>query len=268
VAGGSIGVARVPAGSQHARAAQITSNQGNEWNLISRTHWIGARLDPEIVLRAGRLNLPFGLRIPEHTLWVREATRTDRESDQQHGLSATYSGETWRGELMIVLGNYQIGPDRFRERGYSTFVELFAADEAFVGVSSLVTQALADVVTLESHDTVRQAHGVFGRVALAKTVVVLAEADILAKTRRELGYVGLLQVSVEPVRGLHLGVSGEVLDSGRIVDQPVQSGSGTARVGGWASVEYYFLPQMELRLDAVRRTDDPFMLLTQLHVYL
>jgi hypothetical protein len=268
VAGGSIGLARVPAGSLHARAAQITRNQGDGWNLLSRTHWIGARLGEEIVFRAGRLNLPFGLRIPEHTLWAREATRTDRESDQQHGISATYSGASWRGELMIVLGNYQIGPDRFRERGYSTFVEFFAADDVFVGASSLMTQALADSLTLESLDTRRHAHGVFGRVALAKTVVLLAEADVLARTRSELGYVGLLQVWVEPVRGLELGASGEVLESGRAVGQPVRSGFGTARVGGWASAEFHFLPQMDLRVDCVRRTDDPFTLLTQLHVYL
>ena len=36
-AGGTIGGARVKEGSPYARAAHITRNQGDEWNLISRT---------------------------------------------------------------------------------------------------------------------------------------------------------------------------------------------------------------------------------------
>src|SRR5690606_21493049 len=85
--GGSLGIAKVPVGSPHARAAQVTGNDEGGLNLISRSHYVGVDLGSKVVLRAGRLNLPFGVRIPEHTMWVREATRTDRESDQQHGLA-------------------------------------------------------------------------------------------------------------------------------------------------------------------------------------
>jgi hypothetical protein len=268
VASASLGVAKVPAGSPHARAAQLTRDQGSGWNLISRTHWVGARLSPEVTVRAGRLNLPFGLRIPEHTLWVREATRTDRESDQQHGLASSYSGETWRGELMVVFGNYQVSPDRFRERGYSMFAEVFASEAVFFGMSSLVTHAFADSLTFESVATTRQAHGLFSRVAFSRHVTAMAEADVLAKTRSAVGYVGLVQLGVEPLQGLHFGASFEALDAGQGRDQPAVPGFGTPKAGVWATVDYFFLPGLEFRFDALRRTNEPFTLLGQLHVVL
>jgi len=60
---GSLGVVRVGVGSPYARAAQITTNQGDQWNLLSRTHWLGYDLaDGTITLRAGHMNLPFGVR--------------------------------------------------------------------------------------------------------------------------------------------------------------------------------------------------------------
>ncbi len=96
-------------------------------------------------------------------MWVRAATRTDRESDQQHGVAFAYNGDVFRGELMGIAGNYQINPDRFRERGYSGYLEWMLADQAAVGVSSLVTYARADQSTLETAGTLRQAHGLFAR---------------------------------------------------------------------------------------------------------
>ena len=267
-AGGSIGAAKVPAGSPHARAAQVTSGQGDDLNLISRTHWLGIVLGPRAMLRGGRINLPFGLRIPDHTFWVRDATRTDRESDQQHGLSAVYSGERWRGELMMVFGNYQIRPDRYRERGYSAFFEWALADRVTLGTSSLTTRAFADRLTLEPTPTTRQAHGLFSRMAPTKSLFLQTEFDVLMISRSSPGYVGLIAFDFEPVQGVHLLLDGEVLDRGKPDGVEASRGGGEPRFGGWFGFEYYFLPQMNMRLDAVVRQDDPFTLLSQLHVYL
>ncbi|MEO6601359.1 MAG: hypothetical protein ABIQ16_15885, partial [Polyangiaceae bacterium] len=83
-----IGAVRVGVGSPYARSAQVTGGQGDQWNLLSRTHWLGYDFDEgAITLRAGHMNLPFGVRIPEHTMWVRQSTRTDRESAQQDGVA-------------------------------------------------------------------------------------------------------------------------------------------------------------------------------------
>lgn len=275
-AAASVGAARVPVGSPHVRPAQITRGQGDQWNLISRSHWLGLDVRGTTLVRAGRLNLPFGLRLPEHTAWVREASRTDRESDQQHGVAVAYTASETRAELMAILGNYQVNPDRFRERGYSFFVEGALSSRAAVGVSSKLTHAAADLTTLEARSTTRQAHGVFARWAPTTPVVVLAEVDALLGSRRDAGYVGFARVDVEPVRGLHGLLTGEVLDRGfvqRLEDltpspEPRRPGVGLPQTGAWAGIAWYFAPQCELRVDGIARYGEPFAVLGQVHLYL
>src|SRR6185369_536009 len=194
---GSLGVVRVGVGSPYARAAQLTTNQGDQWNLLSRTHWLGYDLaDGAMTLRVGHMNLPFGVRIPEHTMWVRQATLTDRESAQQDGVAFAYNGEKLRGEVMAILGNYQVGPDQYRQRGYSLFGEYLVGERTAVGVSSLLTKAKKDRITL-APDPLRQAHGAYVRSALTDELVLLAEADALITSDRDLGYVGFAQADYE-----------------------------------------------------------------------
>jgi hypothetical protein len=269
--GGSIGGARVAAGSPFARAAQVTANQGKEWNLISRTHYLGYDITPELQVKAGRLNLPFGVRIPEHVMWVRSATRTDRESAQQHGISANYTAETFRVEVMGIAGNYQINPDEFRERGYSGYFEYFAAEKTVVGLSSLVTIAKNDRLVQDKLSMTRMAHGLILRSVIGESTVVSAEIDALLRSRFETGYVGFLQVDYEAVQGLHFMLTGEMLDEGhsKAANAPARTaGSGKPRVGGWASASWWFLPHFDVRLDAIKRTDEDISILAQLHCYL
>jgi hypothetical protein len=271
-ASGSIGVAKVAPSSRFARRAQITRNQGDELNLISRYHWLGADI-AEFTVRAGRLEIPFGVRIPEHTMWVRSETRTDRESAQQHGVALAYTGEWLRGEVMAILGNYQLHPDELRERGYSGYVEAHAARGVDIGVSSLVTHAAADFQSLET-DATRHAHGVFARLVPWAPLAVLAEADLLWRSHHDAGYVGFTRVDYEIVQGLHLGVTGEILDAGYrdtgdpYNTTPLAPGFGRPRLGGWLTVDWFFLPQLEARLDGVLRQSDRFTLLAQLHAFL
>ena len=61
---------------------------------ISREHWLQLRLDESSGLRAGRLVLPYGLRIPDHTQY----TRTDLGFDKWHGaygLEYDVYSESW-----------------------------------------------------------------------------------------------------------------------------------------------------------------------------
>jgi hypothetical protein len=269
--GGTVGAIRVPEGSPYARAAQITQNQGNQWNLLSRTHYIGYELgDGDYLIRAGRLNLPFGVRIPEHTMWVRSATRTDRESSQQHGLAFAFNGSELRGELMAIAGNYQINPDKFRERGYSLYVEYLVATRSAIGISSEVTRAQRDRIIVEPGVMLRQAHGLFVRTALSDNTVLLAEADFLNRSFADPGYVGFTQVDLEAVQGLHFMVTGEMLDNGFDKNQGTikKPGSGQPLFGGWGSIDWFFLPHVEFRFDAVARQASNVTLLAQLHAFL
>ncbi|HEY4158266.1 MAG TPA: hypothetical protein VGM29_09220 [Polyangiaceae bacterium] len=270
-AGGSIGAIRVPEGSPYARAAQVTRNQGDQWNLLSRTHYIGYEFeDGEYFLRAGRLNLPFGIRIPEHTMWVRSATRTDRESSQEDGLALAFNGSVVRGEVMAIAGNYQINPDKFRERGYSLYVEYLVASRSAIGVSSEVTYANRDRIIVEQGSMLRQAHGLFARTAISDKTVLLAEADFLNRSFAAPGYVGFAQLDWEAVQGLHFMVTGEGLDNGYDANQNVlhAPGNGQPMLGGWGTIDWFFLPHLEFRFDAVAQQQSHFTLLGQLHAFL
>ena len=280
--GGSIGGARVPAGSPYARAAQVTGAQGKDWNLISRTHYVGYDISTDFSVRAGRLNLPFGVRIPEHVMWVRQASRTDRESAQQHGVSVNYTVQDFRFELMGIAGNYQISPDKFRERGYSGYFEYFPNPKTSIGVSSLVTVAKVDRLSPGGGTMTRMAHGGMFRTAVGEKVVFVAEIDALTRSRHDVGYAGFAQVDYEPIQGLHFMATGEMLDEGhphatkdpqdpmgqKLITTPRTPGLGKPKVGGWLSAAWFFLPHFDVRIDGVQRTDEDLQILAQLHVYL
>ncbi len=253
--------------------AALTPTKDN--NLVSREHWVGVKFfDGEVLVRAGRMNLPFGLRNPEHTSWVRTATRTDINTGQQHGVSVSYSADKLRGEVMAVLGNYQLRPDIYRERGYSAFAEYTLQDNLALGVSSLVTTSQVDLIVRRT--LLRQAHGAFVRWVPTPKLVVLGEADVLvlnparlsgSPVKNSVGYVALVQGDLEPVQGLHAMLSLEVLDERRTTFGP--------SLGAWATFLFFFAPHTEFRVDAIyRRTagatgpSDALTLLAQLHLFL
>ena len=211
-ANGTIGYA-----SGNARAlsqqASLTSNDDGP-NLVSREHWLGADVaDDTVLIRAGRFNVPFGLRNVEHTSWVRSETRTDVNQGQQYGAAVSYSAASIRAEGMLIAGNYLVHPDLYRERGLAGYAELAIDEHHTVGVSTLVARAAADIS--ERKEAVRQVHGIFTRLSLFKPLVLLAETDLLLSTVEgagtKAGYVGLLQLDLEPLQGLHVAASAEAL---------------------------------------------------------
>jgi hypothetical protein len=266
VVSASLGVAKGIEGTAYVRAAQLTRETGDGLILLSRNHYVGLWLEEHTLLRFGRLNLPFGVRIPEHVMWVREATRTDRESDQQHGAAISYSRGRTRAEVMLIFGNFQVNPDRFRERGVAGSYEYLVSPTAAFGVSGLLTRAVEDRLTREEN-AIRYAYGVNGRWGLSRKLSLLGEADVLKENDRGVGYTGFLQADYEAVRGLHLMLTGEVLDQGSRDDAAAIRGAGRARYGSWVSLDWFFTTHFELRLDAVMRQDDVFNGQAQLHVY-
>jgi hypothetical protein len=265
---GSIGVIKTREGALQGRAAQITTGDSGDYNVLSRSHWIGFDITESILLRAGRINLPFGIRMPEHTMWVRDGTRTDRESAQQHGVALSYSGGDWRGEVMGILGNYQLGPDKFRERGYSAYGEYMIARTFGLGVSSLLTHAKEDRDVPGSNT--RQAHGLTARYVPVKPLTLMLEGDYLLSTQRRPGYVGLLQADLEFAQGFHGMLTGEVLDRGKLTTQPgieEAKGAGKPKLGAWVTFNWFFYTHFDMRVDLVVRELEPVTLLTQLHYY-
>jgi hypothetical protein len=279
----SIGASRASNRYEHSSKARLFGDIEDEGLIaVSRNHWAGYRFSNDLMLRAGRLNLPFGIRTPDHTMWVRSETMTDRESDQQHGASLVYSDHQLRGELLGSVGNLQLA-QQFRAYGYSGYLEYSLDPELAVGVSSMLLYAqkepltIRDNVTTYQRDVLRHAHGLTGRYTPFQALVILAEADMVKKTGAGIGYVGMGTADLEPVQGLHFALTGEVLNRGKPdpealggdVEREVEGpGRGETRLGLWGTINWFLLPHVDLRIDLVTRQRRATMLQTQLHIYL
>jgi hypothetical protein len=242
-AAGSIGY--VPQGDLPAALTTGTSD-----NVVSREHWLGVELDDDgaWLLRGGRITLPFGIRMIEHTLWVRTLTRTDLDDNQSYGLSLSFGRDKLRGELMGIAGNFEIHPDEFRERGYTTYVEYAPITTLAFGASSLFTRATRDIV----YDVTdyRYANGVFARYAPVQQLVLLGELDSVYQSLtwngHRGGFAGFVQADYESIQGFHLMLTGETMNGG--------AGGEPTSYDGWLSAVWFCLPHVDLRLDGIYAT--------------
>ena len=236
--------------------------------VVSRQHWLGWAFGAgdEFLVRAGRIDLPFGIRSIEHTMFVRRRTRTDLNDTQEHGVALAYTGGMFRAELMAIAGNYQISPDPYRERGYSGYAEIAPLSKAAFGVSSLVTHAKRDVFVYLPNT--RQAHGAFARWSPVTPLVLMGEADlVLQSATSATGYATMLQADLEPTQGVHLIATAENMRVGG-------TNTGTSW-GGWLGAGWFFAPHADVRFDFQKQSlalgdaklaTTAFML--QFHVYL
>jgi len=226
--------------------AQITRSAEGP-NLVGREMWAGVELfDGEGLLRAGRINLPFGLRNIEHTSFVRTATQTDINEDQQYGVAFAVSKPSWRAEVMALVGNFSVHPDAYRERGGVGYAELTLAPTTAVGVSALVARSDASLIT--KLPTLRQAYGGFLRTSPWHPLVLQMEADVLLNKElnggpQDVGHAEWLQADVEVVRGLHLLGAAEGM----------KTGTTDFQTGLWGGIWWFLFPHFDIRADAIQR---------------
>ncbi len=255
-----------PSSAPATELAWVTHNADGV-NLVSREHWIGlAFADDTGLVRGGRVYVPFGLRNLEHTSFVRAATRTDIDQDQQDGIAVAIAKEGWRMEVMAILGNYSLRPDAFRERGLSGYLEVAPFSRLALGVSALVTRA--DAALGSKVPTLRQAYGVTARASPWTPLVLLAEVDALITTAlgnggASAGHADWLQADVEVLRGVH------ILSAVEGMKPP---GGGPSSLGLWGGAAWFVVPHLDVRADWIRRSTsgspstDTFLL--QLNGYL
>lgn len=266
-AAGSIGF--VPEGAQ---AAALTSRSTN--NLVAREFWLSYALDEDRNnrLRVGRMYLPFGIRVADHYFYVRNATQTDIDSHQQYGAAFFRQTDQYRFELMGVLGNYQLRPDAYRQRGYAAYLEYNVASRLGVGVSSLLLYQSISMNPRLPGASLRGAHGPFLRWAPSSSVAVMSEWDLLHEGAASgavpwLGFAGMVQLDWEFVRGLHASVTPELHSA------DMAAGANALGYRGWLTATWFPYPHLDLRADVVRARDvygparvDYTLLLAQVHV--
>jgi hypothetical protein len=248
---GQIGV--LPgASASFGREAQVNRATGDELAVVARTYWAGYEMnDGDALLRAGRLYMPFGLRNVEHNSWVRSATKTDINQHQQHGVSYYWSNGTYRAEAMAVLGNFQLRPDDFRERGVVGYVERRISGKQAFAVQAQALRSSSESFALTGGSLLRQGYGVTYRLAPTERLALLTEANVLVNTFEtggtRIGHVAFFQADLEPLNGVHVMAT---------LEEMKQAIAGQEqRYGAWLSSAYFPVPHTELRVDGILRTN-------------
>lgn len=230
-------------GYVHDGALGATITTRDKDNLVSREHWAGVTFkDEAFLVRAGRMNLPFGIRNVDHTLWVRKSTRTDINTGQQHGVAFAYNGDSFRAEVMGIVGNLQINPDAYRDRGVVGFAEYTIAPKYTAGVNGLFVTTQLDPIAGVTQK--RGAAGAFGRASPVEPLVLSTEWNVLltapASQGINAGVVGMVQADYQPKKGVH------VLGTFELKNDL----NGTS-AGGWLGAWWFFLPHFDVRADAI-----------------
>lgn len=263
-ASGAVGVV-----SEGAKLAQVTSNTDSGWNMVAREYWLGLNPVKGVSIKAGRMNLPFGIRTEDHILYVRDVTDTNTNDDQQVGASVVYTSKKVRAEVMGIAGNFQVSPDAFRKRGYSGYVSFLPSKTFEIGASSMWTTTQADFDTLAPANFM--AHGLFTRAAPVQPLAIMAEADVTIANNngdRALGLVGTAILDYEPVQGVHVQGIGQYCDSDF-------GNPAAAAWNGGLGAQWFFFSHMDVRLDGAYGTlfctqgaeKSPYGLV-QAHIYL
>lgn len=266
-AAGSLGYAH-----EGALAASITSRPKD--NLVSREFWVGYSLDEDHNkrIRVGRMYLPFGIRVLDHYFFVRNATQTDLDSQQQYGAAYFQQSDNFRWEVMAIAGNYQLRPDKYRQRGYAGYFEYNLAQRLGLGFSSQLTYQGLSTNPGISGAALRGAHGPFVRWAPIGSVAILSEWDLLHEGPTKggdpiLGAAGFVQADWEFYPGVHAVVTPEL----RVTD--FSAGSDGIGYRGWLTAAWFPFPHVDVRADLVEANEvlGPTkvrytMLLGQLHI--
>jgi hypothetical protein len=149
------------------------------------------------------------------------------------------------------------------------YLEYLAADGLALGASTLVAHSNTDLALRTA--LWRHAHGVFARYAPIPLITFLAESDLLLTSqppnKNTFGNASSLQADLEPIQGVHLIGTGEILDSSFSAAPP------SYRL--WGSLAWFCLPHADVRFDALWQSiagatarANANVFLAQFHAYL
>jgi hypothetical protein len=145
--------------------AKKLEGSGPPFVAFSREHWLDYRAATGVDVRAGRLVLPFGIRQPDHTQYVREDLGFDKY-DQSYGLELDLRRPGWSLSAGVFAGDLTYVPSERQERSVVLSPVLELGGGAAVGLSLLgATSSALD----------RLAGSVFGRVPIGAHAYALAE---------------------------------------------------------------------------------------------
>jgi hypothetical protein len=141
--------------------------EGAPYVVASREHWLGYEVSSGVDVRAGRMVLPFGIRQPDHTQYVREDFGLDKY-DQSYGVELDVRRDDWSLFANVFAGDLTLAAER-QERGIVLTPALELGAGAGVGLSLLASTSDAYL---------RGAGSLFGRLPLSASAYLLAEVAL------------------------------------------------------------------------------------------
>jgi hypothetical protein len=144
--------------------ARNTAGSGPPVLLTSREHWLEYKFDAHLDLRVGRMVLPFGIRQPDHTEYVRSDFGFDMW-DQSYGLELDWRASDWSLFVNAFAGDLTGQPSERQDRGGAATLTRALGDTT-LGVSVLGSISSADR---------RVAGSLFTRTRLVGPTYALAE---------------------------------------------------------------------------------------------
>ena len=204
--------------------ASVTARKGAPGSplpmyVFSREHWLKYPLNDESSVRAGRIVLPFGIRQPDHTQYVREDFGFDKW-DQSYALEFDRITENYAYSVAAFAGDLTDQPSMRQDRGLALTMQYLVPAQAAVGLSLL--GSISDA-------TQRRAASVFTRWTPWEKAYVLAELAVQTSTARQGNSAG------EAISGIFSGP-----DAGA---RTLSTSAGYLRAG------YFVMPPLDVFLE-------------------
>jgi hypothetical protein len=255
--------------AQGAWSLQITAGLVGSTRLYTRAspsyvasseHYVMWRPRPQgAYVRAGRFFPPMGLRLPDHTLYIRRYTGSNLY-EEPYAASAGVVRDAWELHASAFVRDplMEVSAERFGAVGYA---------EAHGGSWAAGLSARA----AREEGATRLLAGITGRAYLAAIdLAILAEADAFHEIIDDdagdrtaiIGYLGL---DLRVMRGLQLAAWGEHMQDALDV-------SGTNRESAGAAIKWYPRAHWEVLLQGrwqiIGNDDQARMAMLQIHYYL
>lgn len=251
---GTLGYAPVPASVPAAIRDQVST-------LITREHYIAFRTAKSGGIYIGKTDYAFGLRIPDHTAFVRQEAGLDK-NDQTHGVLLHASGRSWEGALHGFAGDLSQEAS-LRQKGASGIFELDVGEKSRVGASVLASRnqyQSRQLAALHARLGAGEGSGSLGELLIMR----YAPETLIATT----GEAALLQTWIRITRGVFGAINLEYLREDRSQQTRLYRAGPT--------LQYFPMQRLEFRVDLLgtRATGqstvnpDTFSLLAQVHVWL
>ncbi len=239
-----------------------TANQVTDTSLgsyvISREHYVMWRPDEAggIYVRAGRFAAPYGLRLADHTAYVRRYLGYNL-LEETYGLGVGYLADSLEIHATGFVYDPLQGSGARKEAGGAVLVEAQPGDSLVIGAS-----ARAGIAS----DNTRFEAGVHGKLWLESAKLLLqGEVDGVHESigRNQLAaYVGPI---FNPARGIYGGVAYQAFAEDLAIHSVLRQG-----IDAWTS----YMPRAHFEIMANARAqrigphENAFLAMLQLHYYL